>query len=203
MFQKPLAVALVAAAAALTACSIPDLEMPGDSDMPEMPAPPGDANDDPVMETPDQPTAPNDPNNPDDPDQPNDPDQPDDAEDPDQDGPDESAGFDPSLALFSDPESDFQTTDVHDIDEEIVRFDVTTNSIVWALDDIQEGGYPVEGNLIGANGAFEVRFGTIDGGRRAYFTEVGPATICDIRAADGRISIFPTSTTVPEHTAGQ
>jgi hypothetical protein len=39
---------------------------------------------------------------------------------------------------------------------------------------------PVAGNLIGPTQGFEIRFGTEGSQWRAYFTERGPGTSCDI-----------------------
>jgi hypothetical protein len=36
-----------------------------------------------------------------------------------------------------------------------------------------------------------------DGERRAYFTETGPATICDIEVVNGVLTILPTNVPVP------
>lgn len=104
------------------------------------------------------------------------------------------------FVLFQDPDSSFSTRDVRDVDEEIVRFDSETNSIVWAEDgsSYQAGAWTVNGTLLGAAGSFQVRFGTRDGERRAYFTETAPATICDIRVSNGNLQIFPTNVMVPQ-----
>ncbi len=103
------------------------------------------------------------------------------------------------LAVFDDPNSDFSTTDVRDVDDEIVQFDTVTKAIIWAADGTayQAGSWTVDGVFL-AGGGFQVRFGTKDGERRAYFTETGPATICQIRPAGGFLSISATNVTVPQ-----
>jgi hypothetical protein len=54
-------------------------------------------------------------------------------------------------------------------------------------------GYPVtDSYFLGT--AFQVRFGTEGGERRAYFTETGPATICDIAIVNGVLHL---ATNVP------
>jgi hypothetical protein len=114
----------------------------------------------------------------------------------DSDGPpDDTSNF----AVFSDPDSDFSTTDVRDVDEEIVRFDTSTNAIVWAEDDtsFQAGQWTVDGVYL-AGGGFQVRFGTKDGERRAYFTETGNGFICQIESQGAFISISGTSVPVPQ-----
>lgn len=101
-----------------------------------------------------------------------------------------------TLALFADPAGGFSTTDVRDSEGEIVRFTVD-GLLVWPPTMATFGGFPVAGNLIGPTQGFEIRFGTEGGQRRAYFTERGPGTICDIDLINGMINISPTSQTVP------
>ncbi len=103
------------------------------------------------------------------------------------------------FAVFDDPDTDFSTSDVRDVDEEIVRFDREMLAIVWAADEtsFDAGMWDVNGNLL-AGGFFSVRFGTKDGQRRAYFTETATATICDIFVESGSLLIFPTSVPVPQ-----
>lgn len=110
-----------------------------------------------------------------------------------------STGDDSTYARFQDPDSDFSTTNVRDVDEEIVRFDTTTQGIVWAADDrvFDEGQWTVDGVFLGQGGSFQVRFGTKDGQRRAYFTETATATICDFVVTDS-FQIFQTNTPVPQ-----
>lgn len=104
-----------------------------------------------------------------------------------------------TLAVFVDPDSSFSTADVRDVDEEVVRFDTSARSIIWAANGqaFQEGNWVVDGNFLGAMGMFQVRFGTVDGDRRAYFTETGPATICDISVTNQGIRIVSTNVPVP------
>lgn len=101
------------------------------------------------------------------------------------------------LAVFSDPASSFMTSDVRDSEEEIVRFDVANNALIWASDGRSFSGYPVNGLFIRADRFFQVRFGTKDGERRAYFTEAVATTICDVEIVNGQLVITPTSLTVP------
>jgi hypothetical protein len=101
------------------------------------------------------------------------------------------------LAVFTDPASGFSTSDVRDVQEQIVRFDMTSNSLIWAADGRSFSGYPVSGLFIRADRFFQVRFGTKDGQRRAYFTETVATTICDIEIVGGQLVISPTNVTVP------
>lgn len=101
------------------------------------------------------------------------------------------------FVVFQDPDSEFSTTDVMDIDAEIVRFDDANGQIIWAEDGTTEDGWSIAGNLL-RGGLFTVAFGTENGQRGAYFTETATATICDIRVDNGNILISATSTPVPQ-----
>lgn len=101
-----------------------------------------------------------------------------------------------TLASFMDPMGGFSTNDVRDSEGDIVRF-TTDGRLVWPPTMATFGGFPVAGNLIGPTQGFEIRFGTESGQRRAYFTERGPGTICDIDVVNGMINVSPTSQTVP------
>jgi len=105
-----------------------------------------------------------------------------------------------NFAVFVDPDTDFSTTDVRDVDEEMIRFDTTTLGILWVADGrtFDEGFWPVDDVFLGSGGSFQVRFGTKDGERRAYFTETGPATICNFVVSGSSFLIFATSTLVPQ-----
>jgi hypothetical protein len=99
---------------------------------------------------------------------------------------------------FEDPDSDFSTMDVMDIDGQIVRFDAALRQMIWVEDSLAFDGWDVQGNRL-SNGFFTVRFGSEDGVQMAYFTETNPPTICDISVNDGALSISSTDTTVPQN----
>ena len=101
------------------------------------------------------------------------------------------------FVVFQDPDSEFSTTDVMDVDAEIVRFDDADGQIIWAEDGTTEDGWDINGNLL-QGGFFTVAFGTENGQRGAYFTETATATLCDIRVNAGDIQIFATTTPVPQ-----
>ena len=101
-------------------------------------------------------------------------------------------------AIFSDPNSTFSTSEVRDVQDQIVRFDTITNSLIW-IDGRAFAGYPVSGNFIRQDHGFQVRFGTKNGERRGYFTETGTTTICDIEVVSGQLVISPTNVAVPEN----
>jgi len=101
------------------------------------------------------------------------------------------------LAVFTDPASSFTTSDVRDVQGEIVRFDITSDSLIWAADGRSFPGYPVSGNFVRADKKFQIVFGTDAGERRAYFTETATGTICDVQVTGGQLAIFPTNVKVP------
>ena len=105
-----------------------------------------------------------------------------------------------NLVVFFDPDSEFSTMDVRDVDDEIVRFDGDLKAIIWVTDDLvfDEGVWENDGNFLLEGRPFQVRFGTVDGERRAYFTETGPATICNISVDQGRLRIAATNVLVPQ-----
>lgn len=104
----------------------------------------------------------------------------------------------PMFAVFEDPQTGFKTSDLYDSDGEIVRFNLAGDTLIFAADGTEQTGWHVNGLYLDRNSAFLVRFGTEHGQPRAYFTETGPATICDIQVQDGVIFIFPTELTVPQ-----
>ncbi|MBI1825953.1 MAG: hypothetical protein HY287_12665 [Planctomycetes bacterium] len=106
-----------------------------------------------------------------------------------------------SLATFTDPTSGFSTTDVRDVNDEIVNFDSDDDSIIYKAtgEDYQKGQWVVNGNFLDAGQAFEVRFGTVGGEHRAYFTETGSTYICDFAVTPTNFGINPTTTSVPEN----
>lgn len=101
------------------------------------------------------------------------------------------------LAMFTDSASGFATTDVRDVQDQIVRLDTANNALIWAADGRSFSGYPVSGNFVRADKFFQVRFGVKDGERRAYFTEAVATTICDIEVVNGQLTITPTTVHVP------
>ena len=103
------------------------------------------------------------------------------------------------LAVFKDPASSFSTSDVRDAQGRVVRFDIPTNSLVWTADGRMFTGYPVlDTYYIRNDKFFQVRFGTKNGEQRAYFTEAGRGTLCDIQAVGSGVVITPTDLPVPK-----
>ncbi|MBI1826805.1 MAG: hypothetical protein HY287_11165 [Planctomycetes bacterium] len=104
-----------------------------------------------------------------------------------------------TIATFTDSVSGFSTQDVRDVDNEIVHFDPNRMSIIYVATgtEYQIGSWPVNGNFLGFGGFFQVRFGTVLGEYRAYFTETGSGTICNFVVTPTNFSIFATNTQVP------
>ncbi len=104
-----------------------------------------------------------------------------------------------TLAVFTDEATGFETSDVYDVDDDIVQFDTTAMSIIWKEDGrvFQEGVWDIDGNLL-RGGFFHVLFGNAEGERRAYFTETATETICDIEPAGDSVIITPTDQVVPQ-----
>jgi hypothetical protein len=104
--------------------------------------------------------------------------------------------------IFVDPETGVRLQDVRDADREIVHFDLQRQAMISAASGDAVSGWVTDGNDLRWNrgGSFRVRFGSEAGEPRAYFTEAGPGTICNlsIRGPD-QLSISATSET-PPHT---
>jgi hypothetical protein len=94
----------------------------------------------------------------------------------------EAAALDPGFSTFVDS-TGYVTDAVHDADREVVHFDAALGAMVSDASGDAVGGWTVTGNDLRWSrngGAFRVRFGTEGGERRAYFTEAGPGTICNL-----------------------
>jgi hypothetical protein len=103
---------------------------------------------------------------------------------------------------FIDCTTGFRTDDVHDADREIVHFDAALQAMVSAASGDSVGGWTVAGADLDwsrSGVSFRVRFGTEAGERRAYFTEAGPGTICNLNVAGPDVLyISGTSETPPD-----
>ena len=111
------------------------------------------------------------------------------------------------LAVFTDPASGFSTSDVRDVQEQVVRVN-TANEAIWTADGTRFSGYRVNGNQIRGprhDDWFQVRFGTKNGEQRAYLGWSDdwchcpgyPATIADIEVVSGQLVITATDVPVP------
>ena len=102
-----------------------------------------------------------------------------------------------NLAVFSDPSSAFQTTDVFDSNGEVVRFNTVESALLWGAGDLFFDGWVVDGNILDEGRLYQARFGTAGGQRRAYFTERVRGTICDLSVENGFLQIRPTDLLPP------
>lgn len=107
------------------------------------------------------------------------------------------AALTPVIVMFTEASTGFSTSDVRDVQDQIVRFDSANSALVWVASGSSFVGYPVDGHFIRSDRQFQVRFGVRDGERRAYFTETATGTICDIVVTGGQLTILPTNVTVP------
>lgn len=108
------------------------------------------------------------------------------------------------LHVFSEPETGFTTTDVRDVQEQVVQF-TTANELIWTADGTRIGGfyvltqpsgsaYFISGNIGCPQGCvFEIRFGTFGGERRAYLTidygHDNPGTVVDVEVIGGVLKV--------------
>lgn len=103
------------------------------------------------------------------------------------------------LVVFADPDSDFTTTEIYDVEGEVVEFNAADEAMIWTADDSSFDGWPVERELFFHEGFFQIRFGSENGEMKAYFTEAVNETICDIQNIGGRLQIFPSKVFVPQN----
>lgn len=110
------------------------------------------------------------------------------------------------LVLFTDPASGFSTSDVRDVQEQIVHFN-TADELIWTADRTRFPEFiVVDGNAIAyhhrTDKFFQVRFGTKDGELQAYLTwpddrlHGAAATILDLWV-DERRDLIIAETRVP------
>ena len=105
-----------------------------------------------------------------------------------------------SIAVFTDPLTGFSTSDVHDVQGDIVRFNLA-DELIWVADDIRFAEFIVEGTFISyhhrGDKLFQVRFGTTDSERRAYLSWPDDRrTIVDL-SVDARRDLKIVETAVP------
>ena len=104
-----------------------------------------------------------------------------------------------TFAVFNDPASDFQTVDVRDSENDVVRFDTSDDTLVWVASGEKFEGWVVAENFLDDPvRSFVVRFGTVNDERRAYFTETGRGTICEIAIVGGELQVSQTDLLPPQ-----
>jgi hypothetical protein len=94
--------------------------------------------------------------------------------------------------MFTDPTTNQATSDVRDVDEQVMRFEMPGGVLLW-VDGSRHMGWPVSGNFLDAAHSFQVRFGSRSGQRRAYFTETGSGTICNLEVSGGQLRVTATN----------
>lgn len=113
--------------------------------------------------------------------------------------------------MFSEPGTGFSTTDLLDVQEQVVQFN-TANELIWAADGTRLPGYRVDrtsypgasfitGQICAEGCALEVRFGAKDGERRAYLTadygHDNPGTLVDVEVVNGALVVGRTDVFAP------
>ena len=95
--------------------------------------------------------------------------------------------------VFTDPVSGRQTSDVHDVHGQIVRFN-TAGVLMWAADGTEFPRFPTAYSYDAD--AFEVQWATEKGERRAYLTfspaywhYPPPASLVDLEVVEGKLVI--------------
>lgn len=103
-------------------------------------------------------------------------------------------------------------SDLRDVQEQILHF--IAGDLIWTADGTRLSGYQLSSNDFGDGPryfisgaicpegcAFEVRFGTNDGERRAYLTvdygHENPGTVVDVEVAAGALVVTQTSVFPP------
>jgi hypothetical protein len=108
------------------------------------------------------------------------------------------------VARFTDRSSGFSTTDLRDVDEQIVRFNDRDGELIWAATGARYPGYTgasASVYIYSKTVGMEIRFATKDGDRRAYLTWLDeihyPGKIVDIEIVGGELVITPSDVAVP------
>ena len=118
------------------------------------------------------------------------------------------------LAVFEETSTHFATSDLRDAQDQILQFN-TSNELIWTADGTRLPGYRVsahtfndrnryyfiEGKICPQGCAFEVRFGAVDGERRAYLTvdygHDNPGTLVDVEVAGTELLVTQTDAYPP------
>jgi hypothetical protein len=114
----------------------------------------------------------------------------------------------PTLAVFRDS-GGFSTSDLRDAQDQIIQIS-SSSELIWTADGTRLPGYRVtggptayfiEGRICPEGCAFEVRFGTEDGERRAYLTvdygHDNPGTVVDVEVTGGELLVTQTDVYPP------
>ncbi len=116
-----------------------------------------------------------------------------------------------TLIVFTEPATGFSTSELRDVQEQVLQV-TTANELIWTADGTRLPGYRVDrccypgvsfivGNICREGCAFEVRFGSRDGERRAYLTvdygHDNPGTLVDVEVVGGALLVARTDVFVP------
>ena len=110
------------------------------------------------------------------------------------------------LTQFREPATGFSTTDLRDVQEQILQLN-SAGELIWTADGTRLPGYRVsglyyiEGRICPEGCAFEVRFGTKDGEQRAYLTvdygHDNPGTLVDVEVTSDGLRVTKTLVVPP------
>lgn len=112
----------------------------------------------------------------------------------------DDGGDEARYVTFIDCTTGFRTDEVRDADREVVHFDSDTAAMVSAASGESVSGWTVAGADLDWSRSgvrFRVRFGTEAGERRAYFTEAGPGTICNLTVAGPDVLFISATSETP------
>ena len=106
------------------------------------------------------------------------------------------------LTVFSDPDSDFTTTELLDVHGEALSFTAdgrivwVETSMAWALSRNAE--WTTDGNFLRSDEYFTVAYGTVDGAFGGWITRTSTGYVCDFSAQDDELNIDPTDEPVEQ-----
>jgi len=101
------------------------------------------------------------------------------------------------LTVFSDPDSDFTTTELLDVDGQVLSF-TTDSRIVWvdtstAWTESRRGEWTTDGNVLRSDGYFTVAYGSLDGTFAGWITRTSTGNVCDFESDGEVLDINPTN----------
>ena len=101
------------------------------------------------------------------------------------------------LTVFSDPDSDFTTTELLDVDGQVLSF-TTDSRIVWVETSTawiasRRGEWTTDGNVLRSDGYFTVAYGSLDGRFAGWITRTSTGTVCDFESDGEVLDINPTN----------
>jgi hypothetical protein len=111
------------------------------------------------------------------------------------------------LAVFLDRDTGFSTYDVYDAQDQAMRFNAA-GDLIWMASGARFGGFIADGQVITAGRVcagcyFLVRFGSVNGQRRAYLTWAadaaadGHAPVLDVEIESAHLSVTTSDRPIP------